>query len=267
MADPVWTTSAIVIGAMFGLFVFFLILSARRVDSVKKETKPAPKAVTYGPKMTKDTEKDSDWSNIEKSRGAFEGGVIPLVLKSVVGFYDTIYIGESYSLKIFLFNTAKNAENQEAIIDGLMAKDQQKRYATDTLYAKDQEPVKVKIEIFAPNFIVSPQSRLVEVPAGGTATSTHILAALHEDLDEVVLGQGQAILVSFDQILGEGPTDNPYHLGSLDYTVKLEKAIVPWQQEKEINTQKKISYISAAAGAVTSRNSRANSIIFISSFF
>jgi hypothetical protein len=251
MADPVWTAAAIAVGAICGLFVFFLILSGRRMTSIRTATKPAPKEVVYGPKITKDTEDKSDWSGIEKSRGTAGTAVIPLILKSVVGFYDTVYIGESYSLKIFIFNTAKNADNQEAIIDGLMAKDQQKRYATDTLYAKDQEPAKIKIEIHAPNFIATPQSRIVEVAAGGTASSSHILVALHEDLDEIVLGQNQAILVSFDQIIGDAEVDIPYHLGSLDYTVKLEKSIVPWQQEKEIDTQKKVAYVSAAAGAVT----------------
>ncbi len=251
MADPVWLATAIVIGGMCGFFVIFLIFSGMRAKSIRNATKPAPKEVIYGPKITKDTEGESDWSGIEKSRGTAGSAVIPLVLKSVVGFYDTVYIGESYSLKIFIFNTAKNADNQETIIDGLMAKDQQKRYATDTLYAKDQEPAKIKIEIHAPNFIATPQSRIVEVPAGGTASSSHILVALHEDLDEIVLGQNQAILVSFDQILGDAEVDIPYHLGSLDYTVKLEKSIVPWQQEREIDTQKKVAYVSAAAGAVT----------------
>ncbi|MHA1651086.1 MAG: hypothetical protein ACTSYB_12895 [Candidatus Helarchaeota archaeon] len=250
MTTEMWTTVAIIVGTMCGLFIFFLILSSKKIDTLKKKTTPPPTEVIYGPKLAEDRPPDSEWDAIEKSRGT---GVttIPIILKTVVGFYDTVYIGESYSCKIFLFNTAKNAQNAETIIQGLMAKDQDKRFATDTLYAKDQEPVKVKIEIFAPNFTVTPSTRIVEVPAGATATSTHLIAPINSGLNDKILGKRQAILVSFEQILGENENVEEYHLGSLDYHVKIEKAVIPVEIETELKTQEKISYISSAAGAVT----------------
>ena len=136
-----------------------------------------------------------------------------------------------------------------------MAKDQQKKFATDTLYAKDQEPVKVKVQIFAPNFEVSPPERTIEVPAGATATSTHLIAPISSGFSDKILGKRQAILISFEQVLkdatAEGAVAELLHLGSLDYDVKVEKAVIPVEIETEIKTQQKISYVSTAATAVT----------------
>ncbi|MFX1296756.1 MAG: hypothetical protein ACFFD2_18110 [Promethearchaeota archaeon] len=250
MTTEAWTTVAILVGTMCGLFVFFIILSSRKMGILKKKITPEPVKTVFGPKLADERPPDSELDSIEKSRGAGTS-VVPIILKTVVGFYDTVYIGDSYSCKVYLFNTAKNAENAEAIINGLMAKDQQKKFATDTLYAKDQEPVKIKVEIFAPNFEISPPYRIVEIPAGATATSSHIIAPINSGFSDKILGKRQAILISFDQVLREGDVVEELHLGALDYNVKIEKAIIPIELESEISSQEKVSYISTAAGAVT----------------
>ncbi|HUX98819.1 MAG TPA: hypothetical protein VMV49_04650, partial [Candidatus Deferrimicrobium sp.] len=120
---------------------------------------------------------------------------------------------------------------------------------TDTLYGKEQEPAKIKVEIFAPNFNISPSSRILEIPAGGVASSTHVIAPL-TDIKTTILGKKQIILVSFNQLLREAGVTEEIHLGSLDYSVQIEKAAVPVQIETEIKTQEKIKYVSTAAGAV-----------------
>jgi hypothetical protein len=247
MATDVWITVAILLGSILGLSIFFIILSSRKVDTLKKTTNPEPVQVMYGPKAATD-EPDSGMGRIEKSRGT-ETGVIPLIVKTVVGFYDTIYIGESYTCKIFIFNNAKNADSQEKSIDTIMKKELQKKFTTDTLYGKEQEPAKIKLEIFAPNFNISPSSRTLEIPAGGVATSTHVIAPL-TDIKTTVLGKKQIILVSFNQVLGEAGATEEIHLGSIDYSVQIEKAAIPVQIESEIKTQEKIKYVSTAAGAV-----------------
>jgi hypothetical protein len=247
MAAEVWVTVAILLGTICGLSIVFIVLSSRNMDTLKKTTTPEPVKVMYGPKGASD-QPDSGLGSIEKSRGS-SADVLPLIVKTVIGFYDTVYIGDSYTCKIFIFNTAQNADAQEKKIETIMKKDLQKKFTTDTLYGKDQEPAKIKIELFAPNFNVSPSSRILEIPAGGVASSTHVIAPLTE-IKTTILGKKQVILVSFDQILGEAGATEEIHLGSLEYSVQIEKAAIPVQIESEIKTQEKIKYVSTAAGAV-----------------
>ncbi|NVM55172.1 MAG: hypothetical protein HWN66_15810 [Candidatus Helarchaeota archaeon] len=243
-----WGVVAIVIGTLFALCVVFALLSRVKIRSLNKKSKPMPTQINLGPKVTPEHE-DTEWSGIEKSRGMRGIGevVVPLSLKTVVGFFDKVYIGETYACKIFLFNTAKNASQADTLIKGIMAKDEQKKFETDTLYAKDQEPVKVKIQIFGPNFTISPTTRTVEVPAGSLVVSTHLIAPKNDDPPMNIIGKTQTLLISFDQLFDESET----HLGSIDYRVEVEKAIIPTEIESEITSQEKISYLSTAAGAAT----------------
>ncbi len=252
MVDATLVSVAVVIGAMAGLFAFFVILSSRKMDTLKKTAVPSPEKAIIGPRSYDDEPaSDPTWDAIEKSRGSGLSGPIPLLLKTVVGFYNMVYIGDSYSCKIFIFNTSKDSAKSKDIMKGLVPDKQEKKFSTETMYAKDQDPVKVKVEILAPNFTISPPSRIVEVPAGGTAISTHLISTINERLSDRIIGKRQAILVNFDQVLGENTAMETFHLGSLDYEVIVEKAVIPVEIHSEIKTQEKIKYISIAAGTVS----------------
>lgn len=241
-----WGIVAIIVGTAAVLCLFFVILSRMKVSGLDKKTKPMPAQVILGPR-TSSSEKDS---GIEKRRGMRGIGevAIPLALKTVVGFYDKVYIGDTYSCKIYLFNTAKNEAQAEQVIKDMMGKDEQKKFENDTLYAKDQEPVKVKIELMGPNFVIEPKSRIIEIPAGSLMTSTHLIAPMNVDPPGTIIGKLQTLLISFDQIMSP---ELQTHLGSIDYQVTVEKAIIPTEVESEIKTQHRISYIASAAGAAT----------------
>ncbi|MHA1266091.1 MAG: hypothetical protein ACTSRS_12740 [Candidatus Helarchaeota archaeon] len=240
---------AVIIGAITLLAIFLWVFSKRRITSLKQVTKPPPKTVTIGPKLTKD-QQDDTFRGIDKSRGLRGIGdmIIPIAVKSVVGFYDTVYIGDTYAVKIYLFNTSKNAEQADVLINGILDKDAQKKFETDTLYAKDQDPVKLKVQVLGPNFIITPESRIVEIPAGALIVSTHLVSP---KTDMTMIGKSQTLLINFNQILEEGDTIDEMHLGSIDFHVNLEKSIIPEEVESEIKTQEKIRYISSAAGAAT----------------
>lgn len=243
--------AAIVVGAVTVLCVVLWVMSKKRVTSISNLSNPSPKSITIGPVLSGlDEEKKEDGirRDIERTRGLRGIGEanIPIALKTVVGFFDTVYIGDTYSCKIYLFNTAKNAEQADALIKGILDKDEQKKFENDTLYAKNQDPVKIKINIFGPTFVIEPASRLVEIPAGSLVCSTHLIAPKNEDPPGAIIGKRQTLLISFDQMLD---VNNPIHLGSIDYQVMVEKSLIPREQVSEIKTQEKISYISSAAGA------------------
>ena len=79
-------------------------------------------------------------------------------------------------------------------------------------------------------------------------TSTHLIAPANEDPPTSVIGKVQTVLINFDQMLD---ADVQVHLGSIDYQVTVEKAVVPTEVESEIKTQEKVGYIASAAGAAT----------------
>ncbi|NVM29960.1 MAG: hypothetical protein HWN65_14050 [Candidatus Helarchaeota archaeon] len=249
MALTPFGIAAIVVGTVLALCIAFIIFSKFRVNALNKKSKPMPKSITLGPKTTAD-KPDTGWSGIDKKRGmrGISDKAIPLALKTVVGFFDTLYIGDTYSCKIYLFNTAKKAEEADTIMKGILQRDEQKKFETDTLYAKEQEPVKIKIDVFGPNFIISPTSRIVEVPAGSLVISTHLIAPINTDPPSAIIGKSQSILISFDQVFDDATQT---HLGSIDFNVQVEKAIIPTEIAGEIKTQERISYLSSAAGAAT----------------
>lgn len=218
-----------------------------------------PKSITLGPQATAD-KPDSGWSSIDKKRGlrGISDVKIPIALKTVVGFFDTLYIGDTYSCKIYLFNTAKKAEEADKLMKGIIEKDEQKKFETDTLYAKEQEPVKIKIDILGPNFIISPSSRTIEIPAGSLVISTHLIAPINTGPPYAIIGKSQSILISFDQVLDDSTQT---HLGSVDFNVQVEKSIIPTEIEGEIKTQEKIGYVSTAATAVFTILSIATTIL------
>ncbi len=246
MALSAFGIVAIIVGTVCVLCVFFVVLSRLKVSTLNKKEKPMPTMLTIGPRDTSD-KPDPGWEGSRGLRGIGEVA-IPLELKTVVGFYDKVYIGDTYSCKIFLFNTAKKADQADDAIKKMMAKDTQKKFETDTLFAKDQEPVKVEIQVHGPNFIITPATRIIEVPAGSLVTSTHLIAPLNIDPPSTIIGKAQTILISFDQLLDN---ETKTHLGSVDYKVTVEKAVIPTEVESEIKTQHKISYLSSAAGAAT----------------
>ena len=250
MAFNPWWIVVIVIASILILLVFFWWQSSKTIKTIEHKTFPAPLQTVMGPKVVTELP-NAPLRGIEKSRGkGIEEGNVPLTLKTVVSFYETIYIGETYSLKTFIFNTAKNAENADSVIKDLLTKDQskgeQKKYETESLYAKDQEPVKIKVDVAAPNFIIAPASRIIEVPAGASAVSTHLLALNNSNPPSAVIGLVQTILISYDQILD---ANNVTHLGAIEYQVKIGRGYIPPEINTELRAQTKIRYISTVAGA------------------
>ncbi len=245
-----WWIVVIIIASALVLVLFFWWQSSKTIKTIEHKTFPAPLQTVVGPKAVTE-HPGSGLRGIEKSRGkGIEEGSIPLMLKTVVSFYETIYIGETYTLKTYIFNTAKNAENADSVIKDLLTKDQmkgqQKKFETDSLYAKDQEPVRIKIDVAAPNFIIAPASRIIEIPAGTSAVSTHLLALNNSNPPSAIIGQVQTILLSYDQILDASTIT---HLGTIEYQVKVGRGYIPPEINSELKTQTKIRYVSTVAGA------------------
>jgi hypothetical protein len=254
MAANAWWIVVIIVASIIALFWVFRWQSSRNISKIEQKKVPAPLQIVVGPK---DVEKqpDSVLRGIERSKGKWvDEGNNPLTLKTVVEFVDTVYIGETYILKTFIFNTAKDAEDADSLIKDLMDKDQtknqpqapQKKFETDSLYAKNQEPVRVKVEIAAPNFTVAPASRILEVPAGAVATSSHLIAPNNSHPPSSIISKVQPILVSFDQILEANIST---HLGSIETQVKIGRGYIPPEINSELITQTKIRYFSSVAGA------------------
>jgi hypothetical protein len=225
----------------------FRILTGKKIDALNKRTAPPLVAVAYGPKDTAGKE-DTRFRGIGKPRDADQE--TPLTLKTVIDFYDTVHLGDSNPLKVFIFNTAKNAKDTEERIKDIIAKEPQKKFETENLYAKEQDPAKILIQFFAPYFAILPASRIVEVPAGGVAVSTHTVAPIIRD-PSIGLNKIQNILISFGQVLSTNGTAKTIHLSSMDYYVNVEKSYLSIDKEKAINAQDKIRNIATIAGIAT----------------
>jgi len=260
-----WWIVVIIVASILALFWFYRWQSSKNVNKLEQKTVPAPLEIVFGPKDIK-RQPDTGLKGFKKSRGKqIEKDIIPITLKTVIEFVDTTYIGETYTLKTFIFNTAKNAEDVDTIISDLMTKDQsrnqqQSKFETDSLYARDQDPVKVKIEIAAPNFTVLPASRIIEVPAGTVATSSHLIAPNNAHPPTSIISQMQMILISFDQIL---EANEPSHLGSIVTQVKVSRGIIPREINSELITQTKIRYFATIAGILSALITGASTLIAI----